>query len=116
MNRIYDFLKNPFSYRISVKNSMSGVIHLYADHQIPVKEVRKQLDNILNNYPQSDKHTVTIQIAESKKNHTCLRILSGSRDTNGGLDFQMEIREKLINFIDRKYPYCFVKTRVEKLA
>jgi len=113
MELIYNLLRNPFANWWPVRSNTSGIIHLYADYKISVKEIRKQLNTILSNHPQWDGYTASIEVAESKKNHTSLRILSSSHSNNGGQDFQMEIREKIVDFINRRYPECLVKTRIE---
>lgn len=114
MDFIYNRLWNTFFGWRSAKNNRSGVIHLYADYKISVKELRKQFNHILSTHPQWDGYTASIEVIEIKRNHTSLRILSGSNSRHVADEFQRDIREKMIAFINRRYPECLVKTRIEK--
>ena len=90
-----------------------GTIFLYTDYSMPVDALRKQLDILLQDHPQWDKRVANIQVTDSKEQYMELRILLSSTDSSSNWDLRVDIREKMINFINKEYPGSFAKKRVE---
>lgn len=109
------FLENPFQNWSRNTTSVLNTLFLYLDYNIPVDELRKQLNILIETHPKWDKRTAIIQVTDSTKEHIELRILLSSVDPSAGFDLQVDIREKMIGFINKNYPGCFPKVRTMEL-
>lgn len=107
------FLEQPFQNWTRNNSNILGTVFLYVDYSFPVDALRKQLAIFLDNNPKWDKRVSSIQVTDSKQNYMELRILLSSSNAGRNFDLQVEIREKMIAFINKEYPGCFVKTRVQ---
>ena len=106
------FLEKPFQNWTRNNSNILGTVFLYVDYSIPVDALRKQLGVFLNDNPKWDKRVSNIQVTDTQNNYMELRILLSSSNSGLNFDLQVEIREKMIDFINREYPGCFAKTRI----
>ena len=107
------FIEKPFQNWTKSSSNIMGTIFLYTDYSMPVDALRKQLDILLQDHPQWDKRVANIQVTDSKEQYMELRILLSSTDSSSNWDLRVDIREKMINFINKEYPGSFAKKRVE---
>jgi small-conductance mechanosensitive channel len=107
------FIENPFQNWTKTSSNILGTVFLYTDYSIPVDVLRTQLDVMLKGHPLWDGRVANIQITDSKERYMELRILLSSVDSSLNWDLRVDIREKMIAFINREYPGSFAKMRVE---
>lgn len=110
------FLDNPFLNLTRNSGNISGTVFLYVDYSMPVNELRKQLDVLLKDHPKWDNRISALQVTDTKQNYMEIRILLSSSDSATNFDLLVDIREKMIGFIQENYPQCFVRTRIEEMA
>lgn len=121
MDSINHLLNNSITYRILIPlqnwlrsaSTILGTVFLYADYKIPVKELRKQLNIILTDHPKWDKRFASIRVTESREHSIELLIIVSCSDPSVNHELQVEVQERIIDFINRRYPHCFVKSKVE---
>lgn len=106
------FLDNPFQNWTRNTGNILGTVFLYLDYSIPVDALRKQLATLLDGHPKWDKRVGTLVMTDSKENYVEIRLLLSSSNSSYNADLQVDIREKMIDFIQKEYPGCFVKTRI----
>ncbi len=106
------FLEKPFQNWTRNTSNILGTIFLYVDYSLPVDALRKQLFVLLDDHPKWNKQVANIQVTDTKENYKELRILLSSNDASLGWDLRVDIREKMIDYINKEYPDCFVKTRI----
>ncbi|OVE73454.1 hypothetical protein BVX93_01560 [bacterium B13(2017)] len=107
------FIEKPFQNWTRISADLLGTVFIYTDYRIPIQEVRNELENILKNSNLWDKKAWCLQVTDSKENTLELRALMSSKDSPIGWDLRCLVREKLITFIQEKYPECLPKTRIE---
>ncbi|WP_321331229.1 mechanosensitive ion channel domain-containing protein [uncultured Bacteroides sp.] len=105
------FIEKPFQNWTRNTAEILGTIFLYVDYSLPVDALRKQLLVLLENQPLWDKRVANIQVTDTKERYKELRVLVSSRDASKNWDLRVDLREKLIDFINKEYPDCFVKVR-----
>lgn len=105
------FLENPFQNWTRNNSNILGTVFLYTDYSLPVDQLRNELNKLLESNPKWDKRVANIQVTDMKDDYMEIRILVSSGDSGSNFDLQVEIREKMIDFINKEYPGCFVKTR-----
>lgn len=106
------FLENPFLNLTRNSGNILGTVFLYVDYAIPVDELRKQLDVLINNHPKWDKRVSALHVTDCREKCMEIRILLSSNDSAINFDLLADIREKMIVYIQTNYPESFVKTRL----
>lgn len=107
------FIEQPFQNWTKTNSNILGTIFLYTDYSIPVDALRKHLNELLQDHPKWDKRVANIQVTDSKDRYMELRILVSGSNSSLNWDLRVDIREKMINFINKEYPGSFAKTRIE---
>jgi small-conductance mechanosensitive channel len=107
------FIEKPFQNWTRVSADLLGTVFLYTDYTIPVEEIRKELNCILKNSDKWDGKVCGLQVTDSKEQTLELRALMSAADSSLAWDLRCEVREKLIDFVQNKYPYALPKTRAE---
>jgi len=106
------FIEHPFQNWTRNTSNILGSIFLYVDYAFPVEALRAQLQLLLEGEALWDKRVANVQVTDTKERYKELRVLVSSRDASLNWDLQVKLREKLIDFINDKYPDSFVKVRV----
>lgn len=106
------FLEKPFQNWTRTTSSLLGTVFLYVDYSFPVDSLREYLKEILETHPNWDRRVANIQVTDIKQNYKELRVLLSSINSSINWDLRVDIREKLIDFINTTYPGTFVKTRI----
>ena len=57
-----------------------------------------------------------IQVTDAKTNGMEVRVLVSASDASTAWDLRCELREKLIDFLQRNYPHCLPRVRAEIAA
>lgn len=94
-------------------DNMLGTIFLYVDYSVPLDALRQEYTRLITANPKWDKKVSNLQV--SNMLHDCmeLRMLFSVADAGPIWDVQVEVREKMIDFINKNYPGSFVRRRVE---
>ncbi len=109
------FLEKPFQNWTRTTSSILATIFLYVDYNFPVDELRKYMDELLKTHPKWDRRVANIQVTDTKQNYKELRVLLSSINSSISWDLRVDVREKLIDFINKEYPGSFVKTRITEV-
>jgi hypothetical protein len=76
------------------------------------------MDNIvviLKYLPQWDKRVMNVQVTNFTERFKEISILVTSEDASKNRDLKVAVREKLIDFINEKYPGSFARIRLQQL-
>ncbi len=106
-------MEKPFQNWTRHNANILGTIFLYLDYAVPVDELREHLNTITENHPLWDKRVAIIQVTDTNERNMELRLLLSSSDSPTNWDLRVDIREKMIDFINKKYPESFVKIRLQ---
>ncbi|MGH7953978.1 MAG: mechanosensitive ion channel family protein, partial [Limisphaerales bacterium] len=107
------FVEKPFQNWSRTTANLMGSVFLYVDYNVPVNELRAELDKILENSKNWDRKVKVLQVTDAKEHTVELRVLASSADSGSSWDLRCEIREKLVDFLQRKYPESLPRTRAE---
>ncbi len=106
------FIENSFQNWTRVSADILGTVFLYTDYTLPVEELRKELTRILHESPHWDGEVNVVQVTDAKERTMEIRALMSAEDSGTAWDLRVEVREKLIAFIQQNYPQCLPSTRV----
>ncbi len=107
------FLEKPFQNWTRSSADLLGTVEIYADYAISVKEIRKELTNILKNSSLWDKKVDVLQVTNMNEKVVELRALMSAADSSALWDLRCEVREKLLEFLQEHLPKCLPRTRIE---
>lgn len=106
------FLEKPFQNWTRTSADLLGTVIIYADYTIPVKEIRNELTNILKNSPFWDKKVDVLQVTNMNEKAVELRALMSAEDSSILWNLRCEVREKLLEFLQKKFPECLPRVRL----
>jgi len=108
------FLEKPFQNWTRTTSTIMGTVFLYVDYSLPVEPLRRYLEKLLKDHPKWDQRVANIQVTNTQERYKELRVLLSSRSSSFNWDLRVDIREKMIDYINREYPDSFVRVRVEE--
>lgn len=107
------FLEKPFQNWTRTSANILGTVYIYTDFVVPIEEVRTELCRILKNSDKWDGLVCGLQVTNVTERTVELRALMSAHDSPAAWDLRCEVREKLIEFIQKKYPDALPKVRSE---
>jgi small-conductance mechanosensitive channel len=107
------FMEKPFQNWTRETASLIGSVFVYADYSVPVEEVRQALYRIAGECRLWDGNVVNLQMTEAKPDTVELRILVSGRSSPEVFDLRCEIRERLIEYLQREHPTALPRQRQE---
>lgn len=107
------FIEKPFQNWTRVSADLLGTVFVYTDYTVPVNEVREELNRILKSSDKWDGKVSGLQVTDTNERVMELRALMSASDSSKAWDLRCEVREKLVEFIQKTYPDALPKTRAE---
>jgi small-conductance mechanosensitive channel len=107
------FLDHPFQNWTRKTADILGTVFVYTDYTVPVEDVRQEFHRILEESGLWDGKVWNVQVTNASEHTMELRALMSAPDSGKAWDLRCYVREKLIAFLQRKYPQSLPKTRAE---
>ncbi|MCP5109353.1 MAG: mechanosensitive ion channel [bacterium] len=107
------FIEHPFQNWTRVTADVLGTVFLHTDYTVPVEEVRVELHRILDASGLWDGKVWGLQVTNTTGQTMELRALMSARDASLSWDLRCHVREKLIEFVQRRYPQSLPRVRAE---
>ncbi|MFA5334760.1 MAG: mechanosensitive ion channel domain-containing protein [Candidatus Omnitrophota bacterium] len=107
------FLEKPFQNWTRTSADLLGTVSIYTDYTVPVKEVRNELTRILKNSAKWDNKVDVLQVTNATEKTIELRALMSAADSPAMWDLRCEVRENLLEFLQRRFPECLPRIRIE---
>jgi small-conductance mechanosensitive channel len=107
------FLDRPFQNWTRVSADILGTVYLYADHTIPVDEVRAELERIVADDERWDGRVCGLQVTNVTERTVELRALVSAADSGKAWDLRCAVRERLVALLQERYPECLPRLRAE---
>jgi small-conductance mechanosensitive channel len=107
------FIEHPFQNWTRVTADLLGTVFLYTDYTVPVEEIRQELHRILKATDLWDGKAWGVQVTDATPYTMELRALMSASDSSKAWDLRCLVREKLITFLQQRYPQSLPRTRVE---
>jgi len=107
------FIEKPFQNWTRVTSDLLGTVYIYVDYTVPIEAVREELQRILKSSKLWDGKVCVLQVTNTSDRTIELRALMSASDASTGWSLRCEVREKLIEFIQKNYPQSLPKLRAE---
>lgn len=107
------FIEKPFQNWTRNSSELLGTVFLYMDYTVPLADLRAEFDRVVTASPLWDGRVKIVQVTDAKERTLELRCLVSTRDAPQGFDLRCEVREKLVDWLQRNHPGALPKERVE---
>ena len=107
------FIEKPFQNWTRVSADLLGTVDLHLDYSVPVDEIRAECKRILDESPLWDGEAWCVQVTETTDRCMVVRPLFSARNASDQWDLRCEVREKLVAFIQQRYPHALPRLRAE---
>lgn len=107
------FIERPFQNWTRVSAELLGTVYLYLDYRVPFEDVRAELRRILEAEELWDKKVCVLQVTNATDKTIELRALMSASDASRLWTLRCAVREKLLAFIQQKFPQALPRMRAE---
>ena len=107
------FIEHPFQNWTRTSSDLLGTVILYVDYTVPIEPIRAELRRIVESTNLWKGEVCVLQVTDATDKTIQLRALVDARDSSSGWDLRCLVREKLIQFLQEKYPNALPKVRAE---
>lgn len=107
------FTQQPFENWTRSSADLLTTVHLELDYTIAVDSVRRHLHDLLHASPNWDGRAWNLQVTNLGAQTVQLRALFSARDSARAWDLQCEIREQLLDYLQRDHPASLPRIRAD---
>ncbi|MGA1868327.1 MAG: mechanosensitive ion channel family protein [bacterium] len=105
------FLEKPFQNWTRTSADILGTIYIYADYTLPVQKIREELQRILKDSEWWDGKVSGVQVTNASEHTIEIRALISAADSSAAWNLRCDVREKLLEYIQKNYPDSLPKVR-----
>ncbi len=109
------FIETPFQNWTRNSAEILGTVFIYADYRLPVDEVRRELERLLKDNKLWDRRVQNVQVTNATEKTVEIRLMISAADSPTAWDLRVQLREKMLAFLQDKFPECLPRARVELL-
>lgn len=107
------FIEKPFQNWTRETSALIGAAMLYVDYRAPVGIIRDKLKEIAEASPAWDGQVVGLQVTDCKEETMELRCLVSAPSAGKAFELRCEVREKLVDFLQREHPEALPRKRAD---
>jgi small-conductance mechanosensitive channel len=107
------FIDKPFQNWTRRSAELLGTVYLYTDYTLPVQELREELRRLLSESDRWDRKVAVLQVTGATEGTVELRALMSAQSSPVLWELRCEIREKLLDYLQREHPESLPRTRAE---
>jgi small-conductance mechanosensitive channel len=107
------FIQTPFENWTRKTTDLLAYVYLYLDYTMPIEPLRLEFTRILTSNPLWDKKVNVLQVSDASEHAIQVRALMSATNSDSAWDLRCEVREKLLEFVQKKYPQCLPRNRNE---
>ena len=107
------WIEKPFQNWTRSSSDLIGTVFLWVDYPMPLAPLRAELQRLCEASVHWDQRFAMIQVTEAGPQAMQLRCLVTSASAPAGWDLRCEVREGLLDFMQRNYPQHLPRQRAE---
>jgi small-conductance mechanosensitive channel len=107
------FIEHTFQNWTRTDADILGTVFLHVDYTVPVEEVRQELHRLLQQSERWDGRVWGLVVTDATDRTVELRALMSAPDAGTAWELRCEIREKLIAFVQARFPDGLPRVRAE---
>lgn len=98
------FIENPFENWTRSSADIIGTVFLRVDFHTPLEPLRAEVKRLCERSNEWDRRLSLLQVTDASEHTMELRILVTASDAGKAFDLRCQVREGLIDFLQREYP------------
>lgn len=107
------FIEHTFQNWTRTEADILGTVFLHVDYTVPVEEVRQELHRLLQGSERWDGRVWGLVVTDATDRTVELRALMSAPDAGTAWELRCEIREKLIAYVQARFPGGLPRVRAE---
>ena len=107
------FIEKPFQNWTRESSTLIGTVLIYVDYRAPVEAIRKTAETIVRASNRWDGRVFNVAVTDFKHDTMEVRILASGATSGKVFDLRCEVREKLVDFLQREHPEALPRQRTE---
>jgi small-conductance mechanosensitive channel len=107
------FIEHPFENWTHTSADLLAYVPLWVDYTVPIEEVRQELTRILKSTDKWKGEVDVLQVIDANDRAIQIRALMDAHDSSQAWDLRCYVREKLIQFLQQRYPQSLPRLRGE---
>jgi small-conductance mechanosensitive channel len=107
------FIEKPFQNWTRESSTLIGTVLVHVDYRAPVDAMRKVAEKIVRASNRWDGRVFNVAVTDFRNDTMEVRILASAGDAGKVFDLRCEVREKLIDFLQREHPEALPRQRTE---
>ena len=107
------FIEQPFQNWTRTSAEILGTVFFHVDYRVPLDAIRAEFERILRVSPYWDGKVQVVQVTEAREHTLEIRALASAADASLAWDLRCEVREKLVEFLQREHPGSLPRVRAE---
>lgn len=107
------FIEKPFQNWTRNSSQLLGSVFFYVDFGMPIAPLRAEVERIVNASPNWDRRFFNLVVTDTTERTMQLRVLCTAASSGQAFDLRCQVREGLIDFMQREYPQFLPRTRIE---
>lgn len=106
-------ISEPFQNWTRTRADILGTVYLYCDYTVPVGAVRERVEGFVKDHPKWDGRVAGLVVTDAKERTLELRALVSARDSSDAWDLRCDLREHLVDFLQREHPNSLPRVRAD---
>ena len=107
------FIEQPFQNWTRQSATIMGSVFWWVDYTVPVEEMRAEVERIIAASPLWDGKVKNLQVVDATTEGVQLRALMSSANSPKNWDLRCEVREKVLDWVQRTHPTALPRMRAE---
>lgn len=107
------WIEKPFQNWTRSSSELIGTVFLWVDYRMPLAPLRAELQRLCEASPHWDRRLAMLQVTEAGPQAMQLRCLVTSASASASWDLRCEVREGLLDFMQRGYEEFLPRQRAE---
>ena len=105
------FIEQPFQNWTRASADILATVFLHVDYRAPLGALRAELTRVLSESRHWDGKVNVLQVTEAREHTLEIRALASGADASKAWDLRCEVREKLVEFLQRHHPESLPRVR-----
>lgn len=105
------FIEKPFQNWTRENSTIIGSAFFYVDYRAPVARLRAAFEDIVKASDNWNRQVVVLQVTDVKEQTMEVRCLMSAANASKAFDLRCEVREKLVDFMQREIPEALPRQR-----
>lgn len=108
------WIENPFQNWTRNSAELIGTVFLWLDYRMPLAPLREALQRVCAASTHWDGRLALLQVTDTSERAMQLRCLVTAANSSAAFDLRCEVREALLDFVQREYPQYLPVLRTER--